>query len=40
MAFVDGRTLTRALSADDLLAWRSGGSPDAVVDAVLDLPVR
>lgn len=40
VAFVDGRTLTRALSADDLLAWRAADLPDAVVDAVLDLPVR
>lgn len=40
VAFVSGRRLSRALSADDLLAWRAADLPDAVVDAVLDLPVR
>lgn len=38
--FVTGRSLSRALDADDLLAWREAGVPDVVVDAVLDLPVR
>lgn len=38
--FVSGRRLSRALDADDLLAWRDAGLPDAVVNAVLDLPVR
>jgi len=38
--FVTGRRLTRPLDADDVLAWRDAGLPDAVVAAALDLPVR
>lgn len=38
--FVTGRRLTRPLDADDVLAWRDAGLPEAVVAAALDLPVR
>jgi hypothetical protein len=40
VGFITGRELTRTLSAEDVLAWRDAGLPDAAIEAVLDLPVR